>query len=713
MPVEVESSTNPASGRVFRDHWEWSILFLPVAAFLLLLMSQLWITDGMAQAIAPPVTGAEDVGEFARGFLQISAVTLVYVLICLAAILYFWREVQAAASADLSAGRRRAVGACCAAIGVFGAALAVIHTFLPSFFAISRITLEPTIGAYGAATDAIGITRLHGQLLAFAPNLAGVAAAVMGSFHAALVTTRAVAKADRAADGNGAVPGGVPASLLNGMVVLSVVLVVSVLLVTLHVHVHGPLYGAGASAQAEFANFVSVVWGIGLSLLAALIYVPHLVLLGVAGWSALAGVGAADGANGPRGASLFQKVEMALAIFGPLIIAVLAAGTGPVAQCRGWLTQPRGVPTGTTRTPRGLQSYRRVAPPRSGTWIVETGEETGEAVGREGGNKDPVLGLPRPTRRFGIIVDRCYPGRRQHRLCLILRPKLPSHRVSRNPMAPLRFAQAAAPTRVSAIGETLADSACADPPAYSPPLSPCAPMSSLGISGGRSSSVFASCFLGRPTSKRSASDSTKRTAIAAIQSTLHPRRGRAEAADGPVPVRRPKIPHAVLEEEVPQPEIGEFALGLSGGAEPPLPEQGVAGIVRQGGAASAHRVDRESGGAVPAVVGFQQHLSLAIQPYALRLAGGRGEADQVGGQRELDRAGEDPLCTGAGVVSLSAGRPPGAQLVEVPAVIDRERRSAVVERPPLFVGHHANPLVPETCSEARKQPRWRTGPLGP
>ena len=207
---------------------------------------------------------------------------------------------------------------------MFGAALAVIHTFFPSLFAISRITLEPTISAYGAATDAIGISRLHGQLLALAPNLAGIAAAVMGSLHAAVVTRRAVAEADRSPDGNGATRGEVPASLLNGMVVLSVVLVASVLLVTLHVHAHGPLYGAGAPAQAEFANFVSIVWGIGLTIIVALIYVPHLVLLGDAGRSALARVPATDGTDGPRGTSLFQKVEMALAIFGPLIIAVLA-----------------------------------------------------------------------------------------------------------------------------------------------------------------------------------------------------------------------------------------------------------------------------------------------------------------------------------------------------------------------------------------------------
>lgn len=321
----MESGISPASGRAFRDHWEWSILSLPVAAFLLLLMSQLWITDGMARAIAPPATGVEDVGEFARGFLQISAVTLVYVLICLAAMLYFWREVRAATRATLSAGRRPAVGAWCAAIGVFGAALIVVHTFFPSFFAISRITLAPTIGAYGASTEAIGITRLHGQLLAFAPNLAGIAVAVMGSFHAALVTTKAVADAGRTPERNGATPGGVPASLLSGMVVLSVVLVASVLLVTLHVQVHRPLFGAGASAaHAAFASFVSIVWGIGLSIIAALIYVPHLVRLGNAGQTAPAEAAAAARAGAPRGASVLQKAEMALAIFGPLIIAVLA-----------------------------------------------------------------------------------------------------------------------------------------------------------------------------------------------------------------------------------------------------------------------------------------------------------------------------------------------------------------------------------------------------
>ncbi|MXX87217.1 MAG: hypothetical protein F4Y71_12240 [Acidobacteria bacterium] len=322
--VAVESGVSRANGRALRSRWEWSILILPAAVFVLLMLSQLWITDGLAGAIAPAATGPAEVGEFARGFLQISALTLAYILICLAAIQYFWREVRAA-GADLSAERRRAVGAACAAIGGFGAALAVVHTFFPSFFAVSRITLEPTIGAYGATTDAIGISRLHGQLLALAPNLAGVAAAVAGSLHAALVTRRAVAEAGPAPVENGATPDGVPPSLLNGMVVVSGVLVASVLLVSLHVHAHGPLYGAGApAAHAEFANFVSVVWGIGLSLVVALIYVPHLVRLGYAGRSALAGAAAADGANGPRGAPLFQKVEMALAIFGPVIIAVLA-----------------------------------------------------------------------------------------------------------------------------------------------------------------------------------------------------------------------------------------------------------------------------------------------------------------------------------------------------------------------------------------------------
>ena len=109
------------------------------------------------------------------------------------------------------------------------------------------------------------------------------------------------------------------------MVVLSAVLVASVLLVSLHVHAHGPLYGGSASApHAEFANFVSVVWGIGLSIVVALIYAPHLVLLGYGGRSAPAGVADADRADGPLGAPLFQKVQMALAIFGPVIIAVLA-----------------------------------------------------------------------------------------------------------------------------------------------------------------------------------------------------------------------------------------------------------------------------------------------------------------------------------------------------------------------------------------------------
>ena len=70
-------------------------------------------------------------GGVRSGFIQLSAVTLVYILICIAAIQYFWREIRAATGADPSAGRSRAASAACAAIGGFGAALIVIHTFFP------------------------------------------------------------------------------------------------------------------------------------------------------------------------------------------------------------------------------------------------------------------------------------------------------------------------------------------------------------------------------------------------------------------------------------------------------------------------------------------------------------------------------------------------------------------------------------------------------
>lgn len=320
----MESSGSRASGWAFRDRWEWSILFLPGAAFLLLLLSQLWITDGLARAVAPPLPAAGDGPSFARGFVQISAAALIYGLICLAAVQYFWREIGVAHRSQPKRLYSPVVAVCCALIGVFGAALTVVHALDPSFFAISKVTLEPTIGAYGPATEAIGVSRLRGQLLVLLPNLAGIAAAVMGSLHAALVTKAAVADGNGGSGGNRAVPGGVPASLLNGMLVLSAVLIASVVLVTLHVHAHAPLYGAGASAaHEEFASFVAVVWGIGLSLIAALIYLPHLVLLGIAGRTAAAGSPVGEGGSGPRRAALLQKVEMALAIIGPVIIGVL------------------------------------------------------------------------------------------------------------------------------------------------------------------------------------------------------------------------------------------------------------------------------------------------------------------------------------------------------------------------------------------------------
>ena len=194
------------------------------------------------------------------------------------------------------------------------------------FFAISRITLEPTIGAYGPATS--GDRHIEA-----ARSAAGAGAEPRrrrhrghGSLHARSSPGEPSRKSGSRPGGNAAAPGEANGgSLLNGIGGVSGVLVASVLLVEpacprswsrLTARLH--------RRQAEFANFVSVVWGVGLQHRRALIYLPHLVLLGYAARSARAGA-AADRADGRRGAVLLlQKVEMALAICGPVIVAVVA-----------------------------------------------------------------------------------------------------------------------------------------------------------------------------------------------------------------------------------------------------------------------------------------------------------------------------------------------------------------------------------------------------
>ena len=140
-----------------------------------------------------PRPAPEQVREFARGFIQISAVTLVYVLICPRSdSVFLARSSGDYAGTDLSAGRRSRPWAPVAPPSACSAPPWLSSTRSPRRSSRSAgspwsLRSAPTAPATDRYRDHRDCTVSCWRL---APNLAGVAVAVMGSFHAALVTTQ-------------------------------------------------------------------------------------------------------------------------------------------------------------------------------------------------------------------------------------------------------------------------------------------------------------------------------------------------------------------------------------------------------------------------------------------------------------------------------------------------------------------------------------------
>lgn len=292
---------------------------LPVFVGLFVLLFQGWLTDELVRAIVPEASPIHDQRAFATRFVLLSGAALIYSLVCIASILYYALRVrsirQAPGAPDFSWIPVWLLAA--SSVLFFGC-----YFLFPEVLSISAVTLKPTLDLYEQHTSVTSTIGARGVLLVSIPSLFGVVAAILSAVHGSLTTKGALVRfgADRKASHRAVEPA--HREVLNGMMALSVVLIGSVLLVTLHVHAHAPLLPEDLRPQYEhFASFVSVFWGIALTIVAASACVPQLFAL-----LYLRRLVAASGEplrNETGRSALVEKLEMGLSVFGPFMVAFL------------------------------------------------------------------------------------------------------------------------------------------------------------------------------------------------------------------------------------------------------------------------------------------------------------------------------------------------------------------------------------------------------
>lgn len=292
---------------------------LPVFVGVFVLVLQGWLTDELLHAIVPDASPIHDERTFATRFVLLSGAALIYSLVCIAAVVYYTLRVRSL---------RRVPGAPdLSPIPVWLLAAASVLFFVcyflfPEILTISAVTLKPTLDLYEQHTSVTSTIGLRGVALVSVPSLFGVVAAILNAIHGSLATKGALVRvgADRKAF-HQAVESA-HREVLNGMMVLSAVLVGSVLLVTLHVQAHASLLPEDLLPQyLHFASFVSVFWGIGLTIVAASACVPQLLALLHARRLAVA-----DGVPLTKRtgrSALVEKLEMSLSVLGPFLVAFL------------------------------------------------------------------------------------------------------------------------------------------------------------------------------------------------------------------------------------------------------------------------------------------------------------------------------------------------------------------------------------------------------
>ena len=319
--------------RWLAGHSEWKLLVGVVPAALAVVTVEVLVGPEVVELLVDQLLqGVDAQPRFARGMIMMSALTVSYVALCLALLAYYCGGVGAS---PLPADRKRrlAVAGIGAWIGFHAvlAGLAVVDLQLYSiaYDSIVRIYQQaggPVAAAMTGDVGPLGVSRHLVSILL--PVAFGVAAVCAGSCHAAAIVegAREGDEGDEGARGQSARDAA--DRLVHSLMAMSALLVGSTLLLTLYFRLPQALYLAGEAAPpggaeyVDFANVVSIFWGIVMTLTLVAVYAPHAVALRSHAPVPLGELLQQGAESGALYSGLAKRAEVVVSALAPLLAAL-------------------------------------------------------------------------------------------------------------------------------------------------------------------------------------------------------------------------------------------------------------------------------------------------------------------------------------------------------------------------------------------------------
>ena len=308
---------------------EWRLLVGVVPAALAVVTVEVLVGPEVVELLVGRlVQGVDAQPRFARGMIMMSALTVCYVALCLVLLAYYCSGVGAG---PLPADRKRrlAVAGIAAWIGFHAvlAGLGVVDLQLYSIAYDSIVRIYQQAGGPVAAAmtggGPLGVSRHLISILV--PVAFGVAAVCAGSCHAAAIVEGA---GGGDPDDRGQTARDAADRLVHSLMAMSALLVGSTLLLTLYFRLPQALYPAGEAVPAggaeyvEFANVVSMFWGIVMTLTLVAVYAPHAVALRSHAPVPLGQLLQQGAESGAFYSGLAKKAEVFVSALAPLLAAL-------------------------------------------------------------------------------------------------------------------------------------------------------------------------------------------------------------------------------------------------------------------------------------------------------------------------------------------------------------------------------------------------------
>ena len=334
MPVRAEVEPGGSGSGVVRwlaEHSEWKLLVVVVPALLSVLTVELLVGPELVELLVGRMAqGVDAQPRFARGMIMMSALTVSYVALCLALLAYYCNGV--AASALPASRKRRAAVVGITTWIVFHAVLVGLSVFDLQLYSVAydsivRIYQQAGGPVAAAMTGDAGLPGASRHLISILlPVAFGVAVVCAGSCQAGAIVEGARG-ADRSDDGGQTARDALD-RLIHGMIAMSALLVASTLLLALYFRLPQALYGAGEAASAlgaeylDFANVVSIFWGVVMTLTLVAVYAPHAVALRSLASVPLGQLLEKGTEGGAFYSGLVKRAEVVVSALAPLLAAL-------------------------------------------------------------------------------------------------------------------------------------------------------------------------------------------------------------------------------------------------------------------------------------------------------------------------------------------------------------------------------------------------------